>query len=136
MVADVGEIVLPENVRSLHQKEARHLPWIADYLAGQMPLGGCAQAARHYAWTEHLTRTTAFEAERTVKHLRWIGDGTRLRPGCGEEFFTLSDRTHVEKEQRWVCRVGDGQGAKIFHQFPAEGSAKVTQENEHGRRLA
>ena len=35
VVADVGKVVLPEHLFALHQEQARHLPRVADRLAGE-----------------------------------------------------------------------------------------------------
>ena len=87
------------------EKKAGHPSHISNWKPCAIPFAHRFDAARPHPWADELAEAAATETERFVKMLLTVSDGSRFGPHAVEEFFSIFNRTLIEKNQQRIRRI-------------------------------
>ncbi|MCA9319220.1 MAG: hypothetical protein KDB53_00725 [Planctomycetes bacterium] len=128
----MSDLLAPENAIFVQQKSPGHDPWIALWLADEVPLQQGSHRAEPDPGSEEGGEATAFPTESIVENALRIGDGGGRRPVSEKECVPVADLIQVDEDDRRIDIVCLRDPAEILDRFAAEWSAEVAEEDEQG----
>jgi len=133
VIAGMSVIMMPEDLRTLHQKDAGHLPRVTDWLADGVALYRGADRTGPDARAGQLPQTALVQTKSLIELFAGIRDCPSLGPECAKERFPIGHSALIDKEHWWIGGIARHERAQVFDGLAAENSAKVTEKYQKGR---